>query len=51
MWPPEMLSSDIIPALPSDAVTETNRETLAWLKHDLMLIEDHIISTGDEYRM
>ena len=49
--PPAMAGSDIIPVLPHNAVTETNRETLVQLKHDLAWISDNALSAGDAYCM
>ena len=47
-----MVSNDVnIPTLPHDAVTETNRETLARLREDLAWIDDRRMVAGDEYRM
>ena len=49
--PPAMARSGIIPVLPLNAVTETNRETLVWLKHDLVWISEDALSAGDAYHM
>ena len=52
--PPPMLaegSIPIIPALPSNVVTESNRETLVRLKHDLARIGEQQLSAADAYRM
>mmetsp|Transcript_1161 Transcript_1161/g.1777 ORF Transcript_1161/g.1777 Transcript_1161/m.1777 type:complete len:186 (+) Transcript_1161:169-726(+) len=46
-----MTGSDIVPALPPNAITETNRETLVRLKQDLKWISDGALSAGDENRM
>ena len=40
-----------IPALLMGAVTETNRETLMRLRHDLACIDEQLLSAADEYRM
>ena len=44
--PPAMYSNDVIPALPPNAVTETNRETLVRLKHDLPWIEEQQLTAA-----
>jgi len=46
-----MIVNDIVPVLPPDAVTETNRVTLTRLKHDLVLVDEQLLSTADAYRM
>ena len=49
--PPAMFGNDIVPALPTNAVTETNRETLTRLRHDLACVDKQLLSAADEYRM
>ena len=52
--PPAMFaegSIPIIPALPFNVVTESNRETLVRLKHDLAWIGEQQLSAADAYRM
>ena len=49
--PPAMFGNDIVPALPTNAVTETNRETLTRLRHDLACVNKQLLSAADEYRM
>mmetsp|Transcript_1190 Transcript_1190/g.1826 ORF Transcript_1190/g.1826 Transcript_1190/m.1826 type:complete len:197 (+) Transcript_1190:364-954(+) len=49
--PPAMIVNDIVPTLPPNAVTETNRVTLTRLKHDLVLVEEQLLSAADAYRM
>ena len=49
--PSAMSASDIVPVLPPNAVTETNRETLVWLKHDMTWISENELSAADSYRM
>ena len=48
--PPAMSASDVAPVLPPNAVTETNQETLAQLKHDLAWISENELSGADSYR-
>ena len=48
--PPAMLASDIVPALPLDAVTESNQVSLARLKHDVALIREQTLSATELYR-
>mmetsp|Transcript_8696 Transcript_8696/g.12683 ORF Transcript_8696/g.12683 Transcript_8696/m.12683 type:complete len:186 (-) Transcript_8696:1246-1803(-) len=45
-----MLASDIVPALPLDAVTESNQVTLARLNHDVALIREQTLSAAELYR-
>ena len=49
--PPAMFANDVIPALPPNAVTETNLETLVRLKHDLSWIDEQLLTKADAYRM
>ena len=49
--PPAMFSSDVVPALPSNAVTESNRVTLDRLNHDLKWISEDFLAAGDSYRL
>ena len=50
--PPVMFSDALrLPALPTYAVRETNRETLERLGHDLTLIGDNQLSAADLYRL
>jgi len=49
--PPAMFVDDVIPALPPNAVSETDRETLVRLKHDLAWIGEQQLSAADAYRM
>ena len=46
-----MVANDVVPALPPNAVAETNRETLARLQHDLAWIDLQLQTATDEYRM
>ena len=46
-----MVVNDVVPALPPNAVAETNRETLARLQHDLAWIDLQLQTAADEYRM
>ena len=49
---PAMFSNALqLPALPTYAVRETNRETLERLGHDLTLIGDSQLSAADSYRL
>ena len=43
--------NDVVPALPPNALPETNRETLARLQHDLAWIDLQLQTAADEYRM
>ena len=40
----------VVPALPTNAVTETNQETLTRLRHDLACVGEQLLSAADEYR-
>ena len=46
-----MLTSGLVPALPSNAVTESNRETLVRLRSDLQWIDNDLLSAAEAYRM
>jgi len=48
--PPAMFVRDIVPPLPANAVTETNRETLGRLRQDLSWSREQFLSAGDTYR-
>ena len=48
--PPAMFANNIIPALPLNAVPETNRESLVRLKHDLAWIGEQHLFAADSYR-
>ena len=47
--PPAMFANNIVPALPLNVVTETNQETLAWMRQDLAWIDEQLLTAIFRY--
>ena len=46
-----MFASGVVPSLPPNAVTESNQDTLVWLKSKLQWFSGDMLSAAEAYRM